>query len=189
MNISAAEQLLTAEEYLELEKHSETRHEYYFGKLLPMPGESLNSNEIVQNWIEKLRRVLREKGYRTFAEDIKVMTAPKGVYRYPDFVVAKAKDCNDPYVIDKPVFLVEVASKDSYDRDRFDKFREYTSLPTLQHYLIVHSEKMVVEFFSRRDDASWDIQIFIQPEEKVTLPMFDTSMTLAEIYEFVEFTS
>lgn len=128
-------------------------------------------------------------GYQTFSQAVKVVTKPGSIYRYPDFVVARQSDLTDKYLITKPVLLIEVSSEGSYERDRFDKFREYTSLDSLQYYLIVHQEKMVVEFFSRREGASWDIQIFIEPEEKVNLSLFGASMTLAEIYEFVEFTS
>jgi Uma2 family endonuclease len=46
--ILAKERLLTVDEYLEFEKNSEVRHEYYFGKLIDMPGESKNANRIAK---------------------------------------------------------------------------------------------------------------------------------------------
>jgi Uma2 family endonuclease len=35
-NIETAEKIYTVEEWLELEKVSESRHEYYYGKLITM---------------------------------------------------------------------------------------------------------------------------------------------------------
>ena len=46
---AVAEKLYTVEAYFELEKHSEVRHEYYYGKLIEMPGESKIANNIANN--------------------------------------------------------------------------------------------------------------------------------------------
>lgn len=39
------EKTYTAEEYFELEKKSDTKHEFHFGKLTEMPGESKRDND------------------------------------------------------------------------------------------------------------------------------------------------
>jgi hypothetical protein len=38
-----------ANEYLEIERDSETRHEYMFGKMVPVPGVSQNNSLITAN--------------------------------------------------------------------------------------------------------------------------------------------
>lgn len=38
--LAATEKRYTVEEWLEFEKTAELRHEYYLGKLVPMPGEA-----------------------------------------------------------------------------------------------------------------------------------------------------
>ncbi len=38
--LAVTEKRYTVEEWLEFEKTAEVRHEYYFGKLIPMPGEA-----------------------------------------------------------------------------------------------------------------------------------------------------
>ncbi len=184
MFVEPAEKTLTAVDYFEFEKHSETRHEYHLGKLLPMPGESLDANTIAQNILEKLRRMLLPQGYRLFLQSIKAEIQAGGIYRYPDLMVAHVTDVDDEYVIRKPILLVEVASSDSYRRDRAVKYREYTALASLQYYLIIHQEEMMVEFFFRQGE-SWATEIFLQPENRVDLPLFGLHLLLADIYEFV----
>ncbi len=43
------ERTYTVEEYLKLEKTSEVKHEYFYGKLTPMAGEKRKANRIVGN--------------------------------------------------------------------------------------------------------------------------------------------
>ena len=42
VQVATQEKRYTVAEYFELEKHSTIRHEYYYGKLIAMPGESKN---------------------------------------------------------------------------------------------------------------------------------------------------
>ena len=44
------EKTYTAEEYFELEKKSDTKHEFHFGKLTEMPGESKRDNDGIKFW-------------------------------------------------------------------------------------------------------------------------------------------
>ena len=63
MATSLAEKTYTVEEYLELEKNSETRHEFYYGKLIEMPGESRIANQISKNILKIWDDSLEEQGY------------------------------------------------------------------------------------------------------------------------------
>ena len=40
---------VSPEEYLEMERASDTRHEYYQGEVYAMPGASLSHNDIFRN--------------------------------------------------------------------------------------------------------------------------------------------
>lgn len=56
MATGLAERTYTVEEYLELEKNSETRHEFHYGKLIEIPRESRISSLISNNIIKKMGR-------------------------------------------------------------------------------------------------------------------------------------
>lgn len=182
----ATKQIYTVDEYFELEKNSEMRHEFYYGKLIEMPGESKQANVIANNILVEWQKPLKQKGYRTYLRDVKTQVKVKDIYRYPDLVVAPKTDDSDDYVIKKPLFIAEVASENSMQRDSVVKLREYSSLPSLQYYLIISQDEMLVQFYSRTG-KSWSFEIFDSPEEVIYCASFNLKITLAEIYDDVAF--
>ena len=124
------EKLYTVDEYFELEKHSNIRHEFYYGKLIAMPGESKNANEIAGNCYVTFRQSLRKHGFRVFIQDVRTVVKGNKIYRYPDVVVADEEGDSDTHNIKKPRILVEVISETSKYRDRVTKLQEYSKLPS-----------------------------------------------------------
>ena len=55
--MTAIAKRMTVEEYLEFERHSETRHEYADGILRAMAGETQEHEDIVLNIAETLRPI------------------------------------------------------------------------------------------------------------------------------------
>lgn len=189
MTALVAEELrrFTVEEYLVLEKHSEVKHEYYYGKLIPIPGESKNANLISNNLLLHWTKAFRQKGFHTFDHDVKVTVKSGEVYRYPDFAVAPKTDVAHDYLIMEPVLLAEVASEGSWHTDSFVKLREYLALPTLKYYLIISQEEMHVEF-CHREEEKWAFEILTERTDVIELPYFNLKITLADLYEEVKFT-
>jgi Uma2 family endonuclease len=186
MSTAVSERLYTAKEYLELEKNSEVRHEFYYGKLITMPGESRIANQISKNILKKWDDSLETQGYYLYNHDIKAEVNSTHVFRYPDLVVTPESDDEDEYIVKKPVIMVEVASEDSWKRDTLTKRKEYTALASLQYYIVVSQEEMYVELYKRTDNA-WILAQFELPEEIVSLPLFDLKISLTEIYHRVKF--
>ncbi|MBK6773316.1 MAG: Uma2 family endonuclease [Ignavibacteria bacterium] len=50
---------ITPEEYLKLERKSETKNEYYSGEIFAMPGASLNHNILTTNILANLHNKLK----------------------------------------------------------------------------------------------------------------------------------
>ena len=157
----------TVQEYLALEKTSEIRHEFYYGKLIEMPGESKKANDIANNILECWRKPLRKKGFNLYSHDVKAEVKSNGVYRYPDLVIAPEGDDTDEYIVTTPIIMVEVASEDSWKRDTGIKLKEYTNLPSLRYYLIVSQEEMFVQLCIRTNN-DWTFTFFemLRSEER-----------------------
>jgi Uma2 family endonuclease len=183
---AVAEKLYTVEEYFELEKNSDIRHEYYYGKLIDMPGESKIANRIAQNIIAVWRSPLINKGFEMYAHDVKAEVKRQGIYRYPDIVIAPESDDADEYLVKQPVIMVEVASMDSMKRDTVTKLKEYTAIPSMQYYMIISQDDMSVQLYYRKD-KDWTYTFFETLEEIVVLPSFSLEITLADIYDRVKF--
>ena len=180
-----AEKRYTAEEYFELEKNSDIRHEFINGQLLPMPGESIIANRIAGNCDFRLQLILRAEGYDIIRHDVRTIVEPFKKYRYPDVQVVKRDSITDTHAVTNPTLLIEVSSQDSAKTDNEAKLNEYVHLPSLQYYLIISQYEPLVQLYSR-DDQGWRFEVFSQPEAEVPLPKLGCSLKVSEIYENVE---
>src|SRR6266404_2490145 len=95
----------TVEQYLELERASEERHEYVDGHIFAMAGESPEHGDISVNVVYQLTNQLNDKPCRVRTKDTKVrsglgLTSRKsvsGMVSYPDVVVV----CGEPEYFDE----------------------------------------------------------------------------------------
>ena len=179
------EKLYTVDEYFELEKYSNIRHEFYYGKLIAMPGESKNANEIAQNCAFTFRTELRQRGFRIFIQDVRTVVKGNKIYRYPDVVVADEKGDADTHNIRKPRILVEVISETSKYRDRVTKLQEYSKLPSLEYYIVVDQDTVNVEVYSRKAN-DWAYQLLENLTDVIDLSALGMSLPLATIYENIK---
>jgi Uma2 family endonuclease len=178
----------SVEEYFEIENHSEIRHEFEDGLLIPMPGETLNANEIAQNFITALQRILRKNGFRIFGHDIRTIVHERRLYRYPDVVVSASNTIRDIRNVTEPVLVVEVLSESTEEIDRNKKFRQYTALPSLQYYLMIHQDMALIEFYQRKENSkTFEFNFFDRLSETINLPVLGTSISMEDIYEGIEF--
>ena len=70
----ATKRKLTPAEYLEMERASEEKHEFYEGEIFAMPGATEAHNLIVGNIAGELRSALRRRPCKVYPSDMKVET-------------------------------------------------------------------------------------------------------------------
>jgi Uma2 family endonuclease len=128
---------------------------------------------------------LYKKGYEIYAHDVKVEVNDGNTYRCPDVVVAPITDDSDDYFLISPEMIVEVASKNSMHTDTSTKLKEYRKIPSMQYYIIAVQDEMEVTVYSRSGDK-WTVELFDLPNDVVELPLFDTSFSLADMYNMVK---
>jgi Uma2 family endonuclease len=181
-------QTYSVEDYFEVEKHSEIRHEYDNGLLIPLLGNTLNANEIVSNFMVSLRAKIRKNGFRLFTHSVRTILQEQRLYRYPDVVVTVSNTVKDIRHVTEPVLVVEVLSESTEDVDRNKKFRQYTAFPSLQYYLMIHQDMALIEFYQRKGESNtFEFNFFDKLSESINLPFLKTSITMEEIYEGIEF--
>ncbi|MEA5405715.1 Uma2 family endonuclease [Arcicella sp. DC2W] len=186
--VEVSARIYSVEEYFEIENHSEIRHEFEDGILIPMPGETLDANEIAGNISATLRKELRKKGFRIFTHDVRTIVHERRIYRYPDLVITASNTVKDIRHVTEPVLIAEVLSESTEEVYRNKKFRQYTALPSLQYYLMVHQNLHLVEFYRRKEATStFEFNFIDQLNDKIEFPLFDTSITLEDIYEGIQF--
>jgi Uma2 family endonuclease len=86
-------------------------------------------------------------------------------------------------ILDNVVVLFEVSSETTMNIDKGEKFQEYQTLPSLQEYVLVSTERAQVEIFRRKTRNEWDYVILDDKAMKLELKSVGVEMTLAEIYD------
>ena len=146
-----------------------------------MLGESKKANEIAGNIYVSLRNSFKKRALKVYNHDVRLMLE-NNRYRYPDIVVAPTIDDEDSHAITQPVLIVEVFSENSVKTDTVDKLREYSTLPTLQYYLIVSQEEPFVEIYAKNSDK-WEFSYFTNLQESIELTALDASILMGDIFE------
>ncbi|MCB0628304.1 MAG: Uma2 family endonuclease [Saprospiraceae bacterium] len=181
----------TIDEYLEIEFRKGERFEYYNGKLIPMPGGSIEHNRICRNLIMYLGAALEEKiNYEVFGSDQKVYLPHFNFYLYPDAIVVTTVPEtveNDTQAIINPVLIVEVASPSTAKFDRGDKFADYKSIPTFQEYVLVRQDSPEVNLFFREAPDLWRSTDIMGLENNVFFRSIETELSMERIYRKVQF--
>ena len=177
---------MTAEEYLVWEPTQQIRYEYCNGEVVAMAGGTMPHNDLALNFYSELRPTVREKGCRAQVSDVKVEINQIGNYRYPDVIVScDERDVNATDFLRHPSIIIEVLSSSTEQVDRFEKYQEYTQLPSLQAYLLVSSGSIQVECYRRGEGRMW---LYFQYGAGETIPLdsLDTEIPVDLIYENVK---
>src|SRR5690348_6535847 len=129
---SAAERLMTLDEFLAWESGQPERYEFADGVATMMTGGSAAHVTIAMNLASELRRSLRGTGCRPFTSDMKVIA--NGTVRYPDLsVVCRPVGDNEKQITD-PVLVIEVVSPSTERVDRGHKKLDYFATPSVRQY-------------------------------------------------------
>ncbi len=174
------------DEYIQIDKRGPDRHEYFDGKLIAMPGESILHNTICLELATVLNNILKKSGYTICIEDVKVNIEGENKYVYPDIVVMKAQPSADvpykDYIIYYPLLIAEILSDSTRKYDLTDKFILYQKSSTLRYYLAIEPEKHLVIFYEKNETDEWEAKTFTLLNEIIQLPYLNASIGLADIY-------
>ncbi|MEZ4658525.1 MAG: Uma2 family endonuclease [Caldilineaceae bacterium] len=188
--MSAVAELISPQEYLELERQSETKHEYIDGRMVEMPGASEVHNTIVSNIIISIGIQLRGRPGKVYSSDMRVRIPATDRYTYPDVVAITNKPAleEDEFdVLVNPAVIVEVLSDSTSNYDRGEKFQNYRTIETLQEYLMIYQDSPRVEHYVRQSDGQWLFSETTNVAEIVYIPTIECDLPLSEIYDDVDF--
>jgi Uma2 family endonuclease len=179
----------TPQEYLDWEALQEFRHEYLDGQILAMTGGTIPHNLIGLNLATLLKSHLKGSHCRVFMADVKVKIALASSFHYPDVMVScDARDRDAVQFIQSPCFIAEVLSPSTEAYDRGEKFRRYRQLPSLLEYLLIDTNQMMADLFSRNAQGRWEL-ISYGEEDVLSLSSLNWQCPLASLYEDVIFTN
>jgi Uma2 family endonuclease len=181
---------VSPEEYLEMERASVEKHEYYKGEVFTMSGASVPHNDIAYNINRLIAPFLHGKDCKIYGSDFRIHIPENSLYTYPDFSIVCGKaQTTDVYTdnLTNPKVIIEILSKSTMNYDRVNKFSFYRSIKTLKEYILIDSKSISVELFIRQDDNSWKLTEFKELSDSFYISTISLTLFLKDIYDDVSF--
>lgn len=177
----------TFEEYLELEKHSQVRHEFVDGYLFAMAGGTADHNRICSRLLRLIYDAAEASGCELFINDMIVQT-PGGKGYYPDLFLTCEESDGRARFKQLPCWIIEVLSESTEAIDRGEKLHNYKTIPSLKAYVLVSQDQKLVEVYRRLEDGTWRYET-LEGNDTLELPCLELKVGLEEIYRGIDVTA
>ncbi|MGV3625495.1 MAG: Uma2 family endonuclease [Archangium sp.] len=180
--MTAAQQKMSVEQYLEAEERSQERHEYVAGSVYAMVGTTFRHNQIALSVAAALRPSLRGGTCRVFINDVKLRVESADAFFYPDvFVHCGTGASGTTSVATSATLVIEVLSDSTSAYDRGEKMLMYRKLPSLKEIVLVWQDRRLVEIY-RRADIGWTYLTF-EGDDVVKFESVNAELPVSTIYE------
>jgi len=161
------------------------RYQLIDGEVRPMAPASRIHAVIQANLAYFLVSAVRKSGlpYQVLTEGaiIPVCGASNNV-RVPDLVVAPDNDRNGDQVASNPVVMVEILSPGN-THDTRDNVRSYMSVPSVCEIVVVHSNRIMAELYSRSASGDWEADPeIVGARQELVVPSVRLAVAIDEIY-------
>jgi len=177
--------LLTAEEYLAIERKAEFKSEYFQGKILAMPRVQKPHNLIAINLIRVLGNQLLERDCNVYSSNMRVEIKKIGKYTYPDVAVTCGKELFEEDYVDtllNPIVIFEILPDSTAAYGRGTKFQHYQFIESLVEYILIAQNTVRVEQYVRQSDRTWMYSRYENLEDIVRLESINCELSLKDIY-------
>ena len=181
---------LTPEQYLEIERKADFRSEYFNGEMFAMAGAQRAHNQLVASLIGELGQQFRGRPCDVYPSVMRLRVSATGLYTYPDVSVACGEQRFADSSVDtllNPSVIVEVLSPSTEAYDRGRKFEQYQSIESVREYVLVASDRVHVDLYTRLADGRWLLTSASRLEDALNLESVQARIVLSDVYEKVEF--
>ena len=180
----------TLEEYLALERKSETKYEFWNGEIFAMSGGSLAHAQIMGNVDRSIARQVEGNDCQVLNNDIQIKVPAAPPYRYADGSVVCGKveveSFNGSDMLLNPILLWEVLSDSTAAYDRGDKFTWYKSIPSFREYLLIAQHRPHITHYTKQSNVKWDYAEYNDLSDVIRLVSIDCNLVLSDVYKDVE---
>jgi Uma2 family endonuclease len=176
----ATPQPWTVEEFLVFEAEEPERYEFVDGILRMMTGGSVAHSVIKNNATNALNASLREGPCHAYVDDLKVVT--ETAVMYPDVVVTCQPLAPDDDRVPDPTVVVEVLSPTTETHDRIRKWRQYQTITSLRHFVLIAQSERRIEVYTRQG-GGWQLAVVEPPDDGVVLQAVGARLSLEAIYQ------
>jgi Uma2 family endonuclease len=176
---------ITPDEYLQMERASEEKHEYYDGYVITLTGARLKHNQIAANLLVDIGSYLKGKECQVLPSDMRVATPNRDAYIYPDASIV----CGDPQLEDdqfdtllNPSVVFEIWSPSTQKNDVGYKLIYYQHIPSLKEYIMIDSAKQFVQAVRKQQDGAWRFEDITDTTSMLFIRTINMAVPFADIY-------
>jgi Uma2 family endonuclease len=174
---------MTPEEFLVWNEDREGKREFVNGKVVEQMMIHVTRSHyfLASRLLFQLANQIGLEDFIVGSADFGVKT-PNGV-RYPDVMVEKAGGAGKDLATSAPLLIAEILSPSTMADDFGPKAREYLSLATLRHYIILSQDEARIWVWSRDTKHGWTgPDIFAGMDEIVQLNGFSIALNMQSLY-------
>ena len=187
----------TEEEYLEFERNSLEKHEYYRGEIfqlagrrdfLSMAGAAKRHIIISRNIMRDIATALRGKSCQPCGSDMRIFIPENTLYTYPDLSII----CGDAMSMlieenkefaSQPIVIIEILSPSTRAYDKGEKFVLYRAIPSLKEYILIDTDAVHIEAFRINERGNWELEEYKSLADKFPVPSVGIELFMQDIYE------
>lgn len=181
----------TLQEYLEMDRTSEARLEYWNDEIFDMSGASKEHARIERSVMTHLTTRLSGRGCEIFTANMRIKVSSLPPYRYGDLSglcgEAQFEEIGGVDAMINPSLVIKVLSNSTEAYDRGDKFTHYKSIPSFAEYLLIAQHRPHITHFTRQDGGLWTHHEYNDLKAVVSLVSLGCDLPLSEVYENVTF--
>lgn len=181
---------ITEKEYLDAERLATVKHEYYKGEVFAMGGASFSHAKISMNCSVDLGNKLDGKDCQPYGNDVRIHIPKNSLYTYPDLTIicGEIAETDDHFdTATNPSVIFEILSPSTKNYDKGGKFTLYRNINTLKEYILIDSECISVEKFTKNQDNTWTFEEYTSIENSFPISTVSIEMQLSKIYKGVKF--
>jgi len=184
--------IYSIQEYLAYEEKADSKHNFFNGKIIEMPGAKYQHNLIATNLTTALNIALDAEStdYFVLNSDMKIFIPKTVTFVYPDAVVI----CEAPLfynnrkdVITNPLLIVEVLSQSTRDYDQQGKFAAYKQISSFKEYVLVEQDFQSVTASFKEAENTWVDSLAEGVDSSIYLKSIACAISLKKIYKGVKF--
>jgi Uma2 family endonuclease len=180
---------ISKKNYLDTERLAVEKHEYFKGEVFAMSGASIAHNKIAMNSAIDIGSKLKGKKCQPFGSDLRIHIPKNTLFTYPDIsiVCGEIQTTDDKFdTVTNPSVIIEILSHSTRNYDKGEKFTLYREIDSLQEYILIDSERIMIEKFIRNSDNSWQLTEYKTIEQSFSIATVNIEMQLQDIYDGVK---
>lgn len=176
-------------EYMAMEETSVERHDFYYGEIFAMAGATAVHHQLAQNINVVLINEFKTKGCFVSLEGVRLELLEENFYLYPDvFLTCDERDKKNNLFKNFPSIIFEVLSDSTALYDKEIKLKYYKKIESLNYYVLVAQNEIMVEVYSRINDSQiWQYQTFESLDEIIEFERLGFVLPVSVIYEGIGF--